>query len=306
MSEKNESHFIFTRVNINVMSSRRRYSRRGRRRRGNSKATVYSKKGARSQSRQIMRNQNQITALRKRVRQSSSIRYYGMQGHKSNMVYPGYVSPLIEPSEFYNIFNAVPAAVDNSSHATMRTIDIKGLIQVEEGEQVVQVDVYVVQLRKNTAQITQQNLGTDLAQLMDYSEVPALTGTWNKHYYYNTSNANIEGNRGTMLNPKAFKVRAHRQFQVGNVSSSAALGTGTEVTNIGDGNKPFHIKLRHPIKLENTLGQNLTGATLGWRTIPENQVPDHKQLYLMVFCNAVDNCQIFVDWNAVLSFTEPD
>ena len=222
------------------------------------------------------------------------------------MVYPGYVAPLIEPTEFYNIFNAIPAAVDNTSHATMRTIDIKGLIQIEEGEQVVQVDVYVCQLRPDTAQVTQNNLGTDLANLMDFSEVPSLTGTWNRHYYFNTSNANIEGNRGTMLNPKAFKVRAHRHFQVSNVQASAVVGTGTEVTNVSDGNKPFHIKLKHPIKLQNTLGQNLSGATLGWRTMTQEQVPDFKQLYLMVFCNAVDDCKVFVDWNATLSFTEPN
>jgi len=284
---------------------RRRYSRSRKRRSRNSKVSVYSKKGSRSQARQIWKNQSQITSLQKKVKEASTVRYYGMQGHKSNMVYPGYVAPLIEPSEFYNIFNAVPASVDDTSHCTMRYIDIKGIIQVEEGEQVVQCDVYVLQLHPTTAQVTQQNLGTDLADLMQFSSVPTLTGKWNKHYYYNTSNANLEGNRGTMLNPAAFKVRAHRQFQVGNVQATAAIGTGTEVTNISDGNKPFHIKLRHPIKLQNPLGQNLTGATLGWRTMLENQVPDHKQLYLAVFCNAVDECQIFCDWNAVISVTEP-
>lgn len=284
------------------MPYRRSYRRRGRRRRRNSKARVYSKKGARSQARQIWKNQTQITALQSKMRDTYTVNYYGMEGTSATVIYPGYITPLIVPATWDPIFNADPLSSDSATHCRLSTIDIKGLVQMEDGSSVVQCDLFVLQLQKNTAGVTRQNLGSDGGDLMEKTTLG--DAKWNKKYLYNTGNASVEGRRGTIMNPKAFKIRAHRSFQIGNFAYSD-LGANEEVTDIKDANKPFHIKLSHPIKLANPLGENLTGQDLSWRSIIVDQIDADKQLFLFLACNAVEGTKLFIDWNATFRVNEP-
>lgn len=277
----------------------RRYNRRRR----NNKVSVYSRKGARSQSRQIWKNQSQITGLQRKIKQTYTTNYYSHEGHRSNFSYPGYVEALIKPSTWKPIFNSDPLASDSATHARMNSIDIKGLIQVEEGTGVVQCDVYLLQAQPNVAAILRQNLGQDWEDLE--LKTTLGDGKWNNKYYYNTGNSAEEGRRGTMLNPKAFKIRGHRSFQIGNVAETG-VADPTQVTNIGDANKRFHFKIRHPIKLENPLGENLTGQDLSWRSIIDSQIQAHKQLFLFCSCNAVLGTELHCDWNMVVSMNEPN
>jgi len=300
--KKNKVILFSRRLYMNVMPYRRRGGARGKKRRRNSKTTVYSRKGSRSQARQIWKNQSQITALQSKMRDTYTTNYYGMNGHKSDTVYPGYISPLINPAAWDPIFNADPLSSDSSTHCRLSTIDIKGLIQIEAGSSVVQVDLFVLQLQKDTAGVTRQNIGADGGDLVDFTTLG--DGKWNRKYYYNTGNAATEGRRGTIMNPKAFKVRAHRSFQLGNFAYSD-LGGNEEVTNIKDANKNFHIKLSHPIKLANPLGENLTGQDLSWRSIIVDQIQADKQLFMFMSVNSVEGTQVFIDWNATFRVAEP-
>lgn len=281
----------------------RRYGRRNNRRRRNKKASVYSQKGGRAQSRQIWKNQSQISALQSKMKETFTTNYYGFSGHAPAVTYPGYISPLIVPSSWDPIFNSDPLSSDSATHARMSTIDIKGLIQIEEGDAVVQVDLYVLQLQPDTAAVTRQNLGSDGSDII---EVTVLgDGKWNKKYYYNTGSSSLEGRRGTIMNPKAFKVRAHRHYQLSNFVQTEPLGSGTDTTNLKDANKYFNIKLSHPIKLANPLGENLTGQDLSWRSMIVDQIAAHKQLFLYMSVNAVEGTEVYIDWNAVFRMNEP-
>lgn len=276
--------------------------RRNNRRRRNKKASVYSRRGGKAQSRQIWKNQTQITALQNKMKETYTTNYYGMSAYNSNTVYPGYISPLIVPSEWDPIFNADPLSSDSATHGRLQTIDLKGLVQIETGGSVVQCDLFVLQLQPDTAGVTRQNLGSDGSDLVEFTTLG--DAKWNKKYLYNTGNANLEGRRGTIMNPKAFKIRAHRHFQLGNYPYSDAE-QNDQVTNIGDSNKHFHIRLTHPIKLANPLGENLTGQDLSWRSMIVDQIQARHQLFLFLAINAVEGTQVFIDWNATYKVSEP-
>lgn len=288
------------------MPYRRSYRRGGKyndSRKRNKRSSVYSRKGGRAQSRQIWKNQSQISALQNKIKDTYTTNFYGFSGHAPAVTYPGYISPLIVPASWDPLFNSDPLSSDSSTHARMSSIDIKGLIQIEEGDAVVQVDLFVLQLQPDTAPVTRQNLGSDGSDIIEKTVLG--DGKWNKKYYYNTGNSTLEGRRGTIMNPKAFKIRAHRHFQLSNYVQSEAVGEGTLSTNVKDANKYFHIKLNHPIKLANPLGENLTGQDLSWRSMIVDQIAAHKQLFLYMAVNAVEGTEVYIDWNAVYRMAEP-
>jgi hypothetical protein len=184
-------------------------------------------------------------------------------------------------------------------------MDIKGLIQIQGGDSVVMVDVYVLQLKKETAEQTRTDLTDDLSDLTTLFAASGQ-GKWNGRYYYNTGNALLEGRRGTMMNPDAFNIRAHRSFMVGDkAESGTALDPGEDVDNISDANKPFSIRITHPIKLEVAVGQDQGGAAHTWKNLQTAEVEPSKQLYMFVSCNAVEGTELFVDWNMITSVNEP-
>lgn len=282
----------------------RKFRGRGNnRRRRNKKASVYSRKGGKAQSRQIWKNQTQITALQNKIKETYTTNYYGMSGHIAAATYPGYIAPLIVPADWDPIFNSDPLSSDSSTHGRLGSIDIRGLVQIETGDQVVQCDLFVLQLQPDTAPVTRQNLGSDGTDLIQTTTLG--DGKWNKKYYYNTGGASLEGRRGTIMNPKAFKIRAQRSFQLGQYTLTEPAGAGTDVTDLHNANKPFSIKLSHPIKLANPLGENLTGQDLSWRSMIVDQIAAHKQLFIYLSVNATEGTQVYMDWNATFRVSEP-
>lgn len=289
------------------MPADRGYKRRGRRnnrRRRNNKVSVYTKKSAKAQATQIWKNQKQITALQNKMKDTYSRYFYNMASHSSVVTYPGIVFPLVDPSALASCFNT-PWAKTYDNHCRFNYIDLKGIVQIEAGDSVVMVDLFVLQLKKGTAEQTRQDLQDNLSGLVD-TFVSSGNGKWNGKYYYNTGNAGLEGRRGTMMNPDAFNIRAHRSFLVGDKAESGTILTpGEDVDNIGDANKPFHIRINHPVKLEVAVGQDQGGTEHTWKKLTVGEVEPAKQLYLFVSCNAVEGTRLFVDWNALVSVNEP-
>lgn len=292
------------------MPYRRRYrrtSRRtGRRRRKNTKLSLYTRKSARSQSRQIWRNQTQITALQSKIRDTYTRRFYELTGTNHSVVKPGAVFPLITPNNWSGIFNTQPVSANGpgiSTHCRLNTVDIQGAMSIEEGTGVVSCDVFVLQLQPPTSAVTVDNLHTDLGLLME--KTTTGIGTWKDYYYSWYGSGSLEGPYGLRLNPDAFKIRAHRKFMLGNVPFSEVAADASYVTNLRDANKKFSMKLRHPIKLQNPLGQSTTGTGLSWKTMDVDQIPADKQLFLAVFVNAVEGTEVFLNFNATISANEP-
>lgn len=284
---------------------RRRRHRNLRRRRKNTKLSVYTRKGARSQSRQIWKNQTQITALRAKVKQTYTRNFYSAGVSFPSIVYPGSIAPLVDPGSWQGVFSTQAGGQHSyENHARLGHCHIRGMVQVETGTAVSSVDIYVLQLPKATAQQTRAQLGELLVNLTQVNIDGQ--GTWNNRYYYNYGTATLEGRRGTMMNPRAFKIRAHRRFLVGDEAFTTVAGEGTSVTNIKDSNKPFDIKLTHPIKLEIPVGTLPDGTARSWKTMSATDIPDHQQLYLFISANSVEGTQLFCNFNYIWSVSEPN
>lgn len=289
------------------MPTGRSYKRRGRgnnRRRKNNKLSIYTKKGAKSQATQIWKNQKQITALTNKLKDTYSRYFYSQTGFSRVITYPGIVFPLVNPTSMAPCFNSAHAKL-YKNHCKFNYMDIKGLIQIEQGDSVVMCDLFILQLKKETAEQVRTDLGDNLA---DLSNVYASTGQgkWNGRYYFNSGNAVLEGRRGTMMNPDAFNIRAHRSFIIGDkADSGTALDPGEDVSNIENANKPFSIRLNHPIKLDVAVGQDQGGAAHTWKNLTVDEVEPGKQLYMFLSCNAVEGTELFMDWNMIVSVNEP-
>lgn len=293
------------------MPYRRYRKRRGRRygrRRRNRKVSVYTKKGSRSQARQIWRNQSQISGLQRKIKDTYTREFYELTGNASSMNLPGQVWPLIVPNNWTRLFSTQPTSANGpgiSTHCKLNSIKVRVYMAVELGTTVTSCDFYVLQLPEKTAAVTRDNLGAGLENLMQ-TNTAGTEAVWSSYYFNDFGNALLQGPFGNMLNPEAFKVRAHRRFMIGDVPySQADDDDNVYVHNIKDGNKQFEFNLRHPIKLANPLGQSTAGTGLSWRTIDIDQIAPHKQLYLACFVNTKEGETIFCNWNACISVNVP-
>lgn len=280
--------------------------RRGRnnRRNKNSKLSIYTKKGSKSQAKQIWKNQKQISALKEKMKEAYSRYFYSMTGFSRVVTYPGIVFPLVNPTSMAPCFNSAHAK-SYKNHCKFNYMDIKGIVQIEAGDSVVMCDLFILQLKKETAEQVRTDLGDNLADLVDVYETTGQ-GKWNGRYYFNSGNATLEGRRGTMMNPDAFNIRAHRSFMIGDkAESGTAIDPGEDVSNIENANKAFSIRLTHPIKLDVAVGQDQGGAAHTWKKLTVDEVEPSKQLYMFLSCNAVEGTELFMDWNMILSVNEP-
>lgn len=289
----------------------RRFGRRNyRRRRGrNRKVSVYTRKGARSQAKQIWRNQSQITGLQSKIKDTYTREFYQMTGNATTMNLPGQVWPLIVPSNFQRIFSTQPTSNNGPGtpiHAKLNSIKLRLHMGVELGTTVTSFDVYVLQLVEKTSAVTRQNLGSSLENLMQ-TDTAGTAATWSDFYFADFGNSLLEGPYGNMLNPEAFKIRAHRRFMMGDVPySQADDDDNVYVHNIKDANKQIEFSLSHPIKLMNPLGANTQQTGLSWKSLTVDQIAPHKQLYLAVFSNGKEGTTTFLNWNACISVNVPN
>lgn len=288
---------------------RKRRGRRYGRRRRNRKVSVYTRKGSRSQAKQIWRNQSQISGLQRRVKDTYTREFYELTGASTSMDLPGSCWPLIKPDSFSRLFSTQPSSaltVGATNHCKVNSIKVRCHFGVELGTTVSSVDVYILQLHEKTAAVTANNLGSGLEHLMD-TNTAGTDATWTGYYFTDFGNAALEGPYGNFLNPDAFKVRAHRRFMLGDVPwSQADDDDNVYVHNIKDANKQVEFNLTHPIKLANPLGQNTAGTGLSWKTLTLDQIAPHKQLYLAVFTNNKEGTTMFMNWNAVISVNVPN
>ena len=294
------------------MPYRRTYKRRNNRRyrRGgkNKKLSVYTRKGSRSQARQIWKNQSQISSLARRMKQTYTTNYYAFSGHNGSVEYPGYSFPLIDPGLAQPIFNSQAGGANSyGPHAKINWIDLQGVVQMEQGDAVVAVDLFVFRLRPDAAEQIKADLGNNLEQLTQRNTLPPEDGTFNGKFYHNTGSAALEGRQFTMLNPKAFDIIQKRHFLVGDVPYSQVFSAEpAETTNIKDANKPFHFRIPYPIKLDNPIGVLPSGTSQSWKTMAASEVPSHKQLFFFASLNAVENTSVFIDWTVRMSVNEPN
>ena len=299
------------------MPYRRRYGRYGRRShyrrrmgaRRNKKISLYTRRGAKSQARQIWRNQSQISGLQSKMKEAYTRQFYEMTGNATSLNLPGQVWPLIVPSNFARIFSTQPTSANGPGtpiHARLNNLKVRIQMGVELGTTVTSFDVYILQLHEKTAAVTRNNLGASLENLMQ-TDTAGTAAVWSNYYFTDFGNAHLEGPYGNMLNPDAFKIRAHRRFMMGDVPySQADDDDNVYVHNIKDANKQIEFTIPHPIKLMNPLGANTSLTGLSWKSLTVDQIAPHKQLYLAIFSNGKEGTTTFVNWNSCISVNVPN
>lgn len=274
-------------------------SKRGNRKyiKRNTKLGTATRKGATSQALQIYQNQKQINRIEKRLSDTFDRNWYKAHHNYSSLAWPGVIFPLIDPNKLTGIFNTQPTAHANfSNKAKLTSLTFEGIVQTANlfNAQVIQVDMYIVKLRKATASKTQRDLGHDLAYLLnDHLGLipPRITLEQNQIYFDLNGTATEEAPASPMLNPKVFRIMAQRHFMLGDRAFTNSLSEGT-VTNIADANKKFKFQF-NGLDVDLNPGVNKTRSTFGstgysgktWKDMESNDIPDTEQMYCLMFHN---------------------
>jgi len=263
----------------------------------NTKLGTSTRKGATSQAVQIYQNQKQINRIEKRLTDTYDRNWYKAHHNYSSLGWPGTCFPLIDPSKLVGIFNTQPTAHANySNKAKLTSLTFEGIVQTANlfNAQVIQVDMYVVKLRKATATNTVRSLGPDMANLLtDHLNLipPKIELEQNQIYFDLNGTASEESPAAPMLNPKVFRIMAQRHFMLGDRAFTNSVNEGT-VTNIGDANKKFKFQF-NGLDIDLNPGVNKERATFGstgysgrtWKDMSSDDVPDTEQLYFLMFHN---------------------
>lgn len=216
---------------------------------------------------------------------------------------------LINPVNWIPLFNShrpgtLGVGGAYTSKAQVGNIQIKGIVQIESGIQVQQVDLYCVRLKQDTCNSTLTDTG-DLNNLFDVNTLPPNDARFDGQYFAQTGSGTLEGRHMTFLNRKAFTVLGHRHFQVSNKSyTTAALADdAVAVTNVADANKPFSFNIKNNFELEvpTTMA---TEVSKSWKTMDTSDISPTDQIVLLMFSNGVEGSSCFIDWNMVVDVKE--
>ena len=281
------------------MPYRRSIKRRRRSRRRNTKTTIYSRKGATAQSRQIWKLQKQVNSVRNKVKDVTQYRQYQFplavtQGGGTTPTYACF--NLVQPDQWAPIFQAP------SGHQTLspnkfrgRSVGIEGMVQLGnpgEFQAPVTGTIFLASLRKEVAKqfVERTANGVNMIEGVDYST--ASLGA-------------VQGSGMTMLNKGTFKIHYVRRFMVGgkiNFEENYEDHATAPTTNLRDNNVRVYIKHRYQnlIKSDGPDSRGIT-STGGFKTITIDTLEPHDQLYLFVFSNAIDLQVLSLHFNVIFT-----
>jgi hypothetical protein len=216
---------------------------------------------------------------------------------------------LMNPHEWHPLFNShrpgtLGVGGAYASKAQVGNIQIKGIVQVEAGLQVQQLDLFVVKLKQDTCNSTLTDTG-DLNNLFSLDTLPPNDPRFNGQYFAQTGNGTLEGRHMTFLNKKAFTVLGHRHFQVSNkaYTTAALADDAVAVTNVGDANKNFSFNIKNSFELEvpTTMA---TEVSKSWKTMDTSDISPTDQIVLLMFTNGIEGSTAFIDWNMAVDVKE--
>lgn len=285
------------------MPGYRRFRRVGRRhinrRRRNAKVTVFSRKGAASQARQIWKLQKQVNTVRNKVKDVTQYRQYQFslaqtQGGGTDPSYA--VFNLVQPDQWEPVFQT-PANQEHFAPNKFkgRSVGIETMIQIGDpavNQAPVTGTVFLCSLRKEVAkQFTHRTSnGTGMTPGVDYSIA---------------SMGLVQGSGMVMLNKGTFKIHYVRRFMVGgktNFETDYSENDTAPTTNLRDNNCRLYIRHRYQNKLKSDGPDNRTDTTTGgFRELDINTLEPHDQLYMFVFSNAIDLQTLSIHANVIFT-----
>ncbi len=234
------------------------------------------KRGAKSQQKQILSLQRQVTATKQKL--DDRIQYAqffvpikdgtGPQDAQIELVDTEfYVTNLMRPGTWDSIFQTTDSA-ESSNKAIIRSFDIQLVFSPKNSLTALTpriVRVWCISLRDETAQDTLNGTGGMTSS--------GLNGAANGLYYQNTF---VTGGLATMVkfNPGAYKIHHYREFTLANIVNETATEDDVATTNTKDALKR--------VRIHWTCGNKLKPSTGTWSTMQEFETLPKDRKYLVV------------------------
>lgn len=253
-----------------------------------SKEWAKSKKGAKSQSSQILALQKQMNAVKMKV--GGNIQWSQYQYKPPVFVHSGgtftptpFVFPMVSPSAHTEYSRAHPgwrrifnsdAQIQNNIKWQGRSVGIEyqaSLGNAAVSSAPITCTLFIVSLRPKVAQL--------LAKSTEFLKASDLV---DGEHYVNNSMGSIQGAGMTFLNKSMFKIHHVDRFTVGAKPNFVIAEEEAFTTNIKDNLHRRYLTLpyKHELKGDGSGTTDNTWSALNWTTVP------HKaQLYCMVFPN---------------------
>lgn len=271
-----------------------------------SKQWASSKKGAKSQSQQIMSLQRQMNAVKLSVR--NNVQWSQYQYNPAVFVHSGgllaptpFVFPLVSPaahtefgrahSGWRRIFNS-DAQVANNIKWQGRSVGIE--YQASLGnpaitEAPITCTLFIVSLRPKIAQLTVKDT--------EYLKASELV---NGEHYVSNNMGSVQGSGMVFLNKSMFKIHHVDRFMVGAKTNfvTGSPGTINGTTNLKDNLHRRYITLPYKqlLKGDGSGTEGQTWSSLDWTTVP------HKaQLYCICFPNNYGDQTFDLAFNALFT-----
>ena len=272
-----------------------------------SKEWAKSKKGAKSQSSQILALQRQMNAVKMKV--GGNIQWSQYQYKPPVFVHSGgvltgptpFVFPMVSPSAHSEFSRAHPgwrrifnsdAQIQNNIKWQGRSVGIEyqaSLGNPATTEAPITCTLFIVSLRPKVAQL--------LAKSTEFLKASDLVD--GEHYVQNNMGS-VQGQGMVFLNKSMFKIHHVDRFMVGSKTNfvTSPPGTINPTTNLKDNLHRRYITLpyKHELKGDGSGTTDNTWSALNWTTVP------HKaQLYCMVFPNNYGDQTFDLAFNALFT-----
>lgn len=271
---------------------RRRYKPR---RKVPRKTTIYSRKSAASQARQIAMLSKTVKGLDTKMKEQFCHNYYCSSG-SINVGNNAYCTPLIEPTQWERTFQATELT-DNADYCWLTNMKVRLWAQIEIGTQVASCCAAIVSLKEPMAAQTYHRTGN-----MNGTSIYGPNAT-NGEFVYTSPIGLLEASAMYKINPELFNIHSVRHFKVGDVPFTQAGEDATYVTNISDANKEFVLDARiGRTKLQQ--GYQPGENTEGWKKITHaTGVDRHAQRYLLFMANMDDGDEVALRWQMDVKVT---
>ena len=279
-------------------NNRGRYNRRRRykpRRKVPGKTTIYARKGANAQARQIATLSKTVRSLDTKMKEQFCHNYYCSNG-SMNVGGNAYVTPLIEPSQWTRTFQATNLT-DNADFCWLSNMKVRVWAQIELGTQVASCLAAIISLKEPNAAQTWHRTGN-----MQGSTIYGSNAT-NGEFVYASPIGLLEGSAMYKINPELFNIHSIRRFKVGDVPFTQAGENATYVTNIKDANKEFVLDAKIG-RTKLVQGYQPGETTEGWKSIVHSTGIDrHTQRYLLFLANMDDGDEVALRWQMDVKVT---
>lgn len=287
----------------------RKYRPRRRRTRTVTKSQALSKKGAKSQAKQILKLQRQVTLINRNVRDNTKWTQYSMALNAvvGDVTAPTYsVWNLIQPKQWEPIFQTRSSgnlALWTPSKFRGRSIGLEIMAQIgaitgvtaDLSQEPITATLFICSLRKETAKqfVDMTTNGTEMTEDVHYRK---------------TSMGSLQGSGMVMLNKGYFKIRYVKRFMLGGVSNFYGDGEGmpsneaAPTTNLRDNNFRTYIKIPYRNIIKDA-GPNArtTSAASGFKDLDIDEIEPHDQIYVFCFANSYADQAVSLHANMIIT-----